>query len=156
MNKMGSVYMSMASLMAGISHGKRLKVGCVLVTQNGVVLTGVNGLVKPLGNVLEYDAAPTDSNYHNLVTKPEVSHSEENALLKAAREGVATLGSTIYLTHSPCQHCAALLAGAGVTKVVYQHVHRNGEGLEVLAKCGIDSVKMVRGLDEWFEDDGNE
>jgi dCMP deaminase len=136
------VNMDLACSMASISHGKRLQVGAVLVTANDVVLRGVNGLPKPLGNELEYEVEDSVS----LVTKPTVIHAELNCLLKAAREGVSVVGSTLFVTHSPCPHCASMLASAGVVKVYYKDVHRNGEGLEVLKQCGIEAVKLERRL----------
>lgn len=146
------VNMDLACSMASISHGKRLQVGAVLVTANDVVLRGVNGLPKPLGNELEnWVTIGDDSNgTASLVTKPTVIHAELNCLLKAAREGVSVVGSTLFVTHSPCPHCASMLAAAGVVKVYYKDVHRNGECLEVLKQCGIDAVQLERQWDKWL------
>ena len=115
------VNMDLACSMASISHGKRLQVGAVLVTANDVVLRGVNGLPKPLGNELENWVTTGDDSIGtaSLVTKPTVIHAELNCLLKAAREGVSVVGSTLFVTHSPCQHCASMLAAAGVVKVLH-------------------------------------
>ena len=147
------VNMDLACSMASISHGKRLQVGAVLVTANDVVLRGVNGLPKPLGNELEnWVMIGDDSNgTASLVTKPTVIHAELNCLLKAAREGVSVVDSTLFVTHSPCPHCASMLAAAGVVKVYYKDVHRDGEGLEVLKQCGIEAVQLERRWDEWLE-----
>ena len=43
--------MGMAVAMSKLSKGVRAKVGAVAVTRNGVVITGVNGLPRELGNV---------------------------------------------------------------------------------------------------------
>jgi dCMP deaminase len=136
MSKMDDVYMGMAELMASMSHGVNLKVGCVLVTNNGVVLTGVNGLPKQLGNDLEYHYTGLPS-----VTKPSTIHAELNAILKAAKEGVSVVGSTIYLTHSPCVSCASMLVQAGVSKVVYQTPYRCEDGIQLLIDCDLEVVK---------------
>jgi dCMP deaminase len=151
MNKMDNVYMGMAGLMASISHGVNLKVGCVLVTSNGVVLTGLNGLPRQLGNVLEYcdyeyngrDQPYTDEDgcAYSLTTKPETIHAELNAILKAAKEGVSVVGSTVYLTHSPCVSCASMLVQAGVSKVVYQTPYRCTDGIQLLVDCDIEVFK---------------
>ena len=135
MNKMDTVYMGMAELMASISHGVNLKVGCVLVTNNGVVLTGLNGLPKQLGNVLEY----LDNGLS--VTKPSTIHAELNAILKAAKEGVSVVGSTVYLTHSPCVSCASMLVQAGVNKVVYKAPYRCADGIQLLVDCDVGVFK---------------
>jgi dCMP deaminase len=131
---MDDVYMGMADLMASMSHGVNLKVGCVLVTNNGVVLTGCNGLPKQLGNQLEYHHAGVS------VTKPATIHAELNAILKAAKEGVSVVGSTIYLTHSPCVSCASMLVQAGVIKVVYRTPYRCEDGIQLLLDCDVEVI----------------
>jgi dCMP deaminase len=151
MNKMDAVYMGMAELMASISHGVNLKVGCALVTNNGVVLTGVNGQAKQLGNVLEYrdyeyqgrEQPYTDEDgcMYRLTTKPSTIHAELNAILKAAKEGVSVVGSTVYLTHSPCVSCASMLVQAGVIKVVYKAPYRCADGIVLLIDCDVEVVK---------------
>ena len=147
-------YMNMAKSMAEISYGKRGKVGAVAVTENGVVVTGVNGLPKPLGNELEYkkpvyktlEAFGGTCAYKvgdKLVTKPTVVHAESALLVKCAREGVSMLGSTVYVTLSCCEHCASMLASAGVKRVVYLNEYRNTTGIDVLKQCGIVVEKYI-------------
>ena len=48
--ELDKTYMDMAIAMSKLSKGVRAKVGAVAVTKNGVVVVGVNGLPKPLGN----------------------------------------------------------------------------------------------------------
>lgn len=143
--KLDTLYMKMALNMAEISYGVRAKVGAILVTENGVVLTGVNGMPSALGNELEtptFDfisqfGKPTEVVQTGLVTKPEVIHAELNCILKAAREGVSTVNSTVYVTMSPCPQCASMLASAGVKRVVYKDEYRSLGGLVVLSQCGV-------------------
>jgi len=133
-----NVYMSCAESMATLSHGQRAKVGAVAVTANGVVITGVNGLPKALGNELETVSYVVEATQHKeLVSKPTVIHAENAILIKCAREGVSMLGSTVYTSLSPCEHCASMLVSAGVTRVVYKHEYRCKKGLKVLEQCGI-------------------
>ena len=133
----------MAFSIKSISYGQRAKVGAVAVTANGVVITGVNGLPKALGNELEY------KEYSDglgggcwLETKPTVIHAENAILVKCAREGVSMLGSTVYTSLSPCEHCASMLASAGVIRVVYKDKYRNLKGVSVLEQCGIVVEKL--------------
>lgn len=143
--KLDTLYMKMAFNMAEISYGVRAKVGAILVTENGVVLTGVNGMPNALGNELEtptYDfisefGKPTQVVLTGSVTKPEVIHAELNCILKAAREGVSTVNSTVYVTLSPCPQCASMLASAGVKRVVYASEYRSLGGIAVLNRCGV-------------------
>ena len=120
--KLDRCYMNCAVEYSKLSHAKRNKVGAVLVTKSGVVLGGVNGLPKQLGNTLEENGA----------TKPEVIHAELNCILKAAKEGVSVVGSTLYTTLAPCSSCASMLLAAGVDRVVYKEKYRISSGLEIL------------------------
>ena len=138
------VYMDMANSMSTLSHGQRAKVGAVAVTANGVVITGVNGLPKGLGNELEYkEYSDGLGGGWWLETKPTVIHAENAILVKCAREGVSMLGSTVYTSLSPCEHCASMLASAGVTRVVYRDKYRNIKGLSVLEQCGIIVEQLI-------------
>jgi dCMP deaminase len=128
MTNKDNIYMQVARLHSTLSHSKRLKVGACLVTTNGLILGGVNGLPKPLGNVLEDNLGRT---------KIETIHAEENCLLKACKEGVSTKNSVVYVTHSPCRHCASMLVEAGVSKVVYESLYRDDSGLILLENSGI-------------------
>lgn len=139
--QLDKVYMDMAIGMSTISYGQRAKVGAVAVTANGVVITGVNGLPKALGNELEFKEIGIIPDKYT--TKPTVIHAENAILVKCAREGVSMLGSTVYTSLSPCEHCASMLASAGVTRVVYKHQYRNLKGISVLERCGICVEQLI-------------
>ena len=126
-------YMATAIQMAKHSKANRLKVGAVLVTKNGVMLTGYNGTPKGSDNSCEF-SSPDGS----LVTKPEVIHAEENCILKAAREGISCVDSTLYVTVSPCLHCAAQLIQVGVKTVHYGQVYRSVDGIKLLGDNGVE------------------
>lgn len=133
--ELGAVYMLQAMTFTTLSKSKRKAVGAVLVTQKGVVLPGVNGSAKGTSNDLEFEDEDG-----NLVTKPTTIHAELNCILKAAKEGVSVEGSTLYVTLSPCEACAAMLVQAGVKEVVYLENYRCSKGLTLLQ----DSVILVR------------
>jgi dCMP deaminase len=132
MRNLDDVYLASAFLRARKSYGKRLKVGAVLVTKNGVEIGGYNGTPPGRSNELEY----TDAN-GQLVTKREVIHAELNCILKAAREGVSVKDSTVYITHSPCENCAAMMITVGISKVVYRLPYKTSTGLDMLESAGI-------------------
>lgn len=141
--KRDQYWMDVAQLTAKQSHGIRAKVGSVLVTENGASVVGCNGLPKQLGNDLEYrvcdpagECEDSDGKY-KLVTKSNVIHAELCCVLKCAREGISTVGSTIYVTLSPCSACATMLVAAGVKRVVYLNEYRDTQGLYLLKQCGV-------------------
>lgn len=138
-------YMSTAKNVAKLSHGKRAKVGAVLVTKNDVMISSCNGLPKALGNQLEISTVrglSASENHDYLITKPEVIHAELNCILKAAKEGVSVKGSTIYITLSPCALCSSMIASSGIKRVVYFEEYRDRSGLDILEKCGIEVEKI--------------
>ena len=50
-----------------------------------------------------------------LVTRPEVQHAELNAIAKLAENGYSSKDAAIFITHSPCIHCALLIQKCGIT-----------------------------------------
>lgn len=121
-------YMTMAISMSQLSKANRKKVGAVLVTKHGVVLTGYNGTASGDTN----DCEDEDGN-----TKREVLHAELNCILKAAREGVSVVGGSLYVTLSPCLQCAAMIAQSGIKQVYFQELYRCSKGIDLLIKLGV-------------------
>jgi dCMP deaminase len=129
-------YMGTAMLHARLSKAKRAQVGAVLVTSQGVTLTGYNGTPRGLPNACEVFQTVHDSG-PIYVTKPEVIHAELNCILKAAREGVSCIGATMYVTLSPCVPCAAMMIQAGITRLVYKDTYRDQGGTDLLQRAGV-------------------
>ena len=134
--QLDDTYMGTALLHARLSKAKRAQVGAVLVTSQGVTLTGYNGTPVGLSNECEefktvHDTGPV------YVTKPEVIHAELNCILKAAREGVSCIGGTMYVTLSPCVPCAAMMIQAGIKRLVYKDVYRDQGGITLLETANI-------------------
>jgi len=136
--QLDTCYMQVAEAHASLSKAERKKVGCALVTANGVILGGCNGLAPGSSNELEDKEGPFDV----LVTKPEVIHAELNCLLKAAREGVSVVGATLYTTLSCCKPCSEMIAAAGVSRVVYKEAYRLTDGIENLRKLNLIVEKL--------------
>lgn len=137
--QLDETYMGTAMLHARLSKAVRAQVGAVLVTSQGVTLTGFNGTPRGLPNECE-TIVKTSLPYlfeDTLVTKPEVIHAELNCILKAAREGVSCVGATMYVTLSPCVPCAAMMIQAGVKRLVYKDAYRDQGGVALLQRAGI-------------------
>lgn len=135
--QLDETYMGTALLHARLSKARRAQVGAVLVTSHGATLTGYNGTPTGRSNDCEYKVHDIGRLYPDLVTKPEVIHAELNCIMKAAREGVSCIDSTVYVTLSPCIQCSAMLVQAGVKRVVYLDQYRDLAGIELLKDCGI-------------------
>ena len=131
------VYMQTALHHALLSKAVRAKVGAVLVTSHGVTLTGYNGTAKGRDNCCETLEPQPFPHEPALVTKPEVIHAELNCILKAAREGVSCIDSTVYVTLAPCVQCSAMMVQAGVKRLVYKTPYRDASGLLLLKDSGV-------------------
>lgn len=127
-----STYLGVALLHAELSKAKRLKVGACLVLDTGALIPGVNGLPTQLGNECEYLAEDGQ-----LVTKQETIHAEIAVLLRAAKTGLSTQNSTLYLSHSPCFACSSAMIAAGVKEIVFAEDYRDTDPLTMLEDCGI-------------------
>ena len=118
----------MAESVASMSSCVRLKVGCLVVTENDTIVIGYNGTPSGWDNVCE-----TEDN----VTHDYVLHAEANAISKFASSTESSRGSTVFVTHVPCIHCAKLIAQAKVKAVYYLNDYRDEAGKKHLIKCGI-------------------
>lgn len=160
-------YMKMAEAMSELSYAVRNKVGCIIVSRNGQVISqGFNGTPSGYDNCCEtgectckwrhgctYTAKPVEEqlnveycskakynepcDYLKLTTKHEVLHAESNAISKCAKWISSTEGATLYVTLSPCFECAKMIIQAGIIRVVYKDMYRDKSGIEFLRKNNI-------------------
>ena len=132
-NKHLSAYMKCAEAFAECSSSKRLKVGSVIIKNNRIISCGYNALPEHMHGPLE-DADGK--------TKPEVRHSEKNALLGLVKSNESALGATLVCTHSCCYLCAVDIVDAGITEFYYQHEYRCDEGIKYLKENGVVVYKL--------------
>jgi len=143
-----------------LSHARRLHVGAVIVKDDTVISYGYNGMPSGWDNdcentvfVLNEEVMGTDmnslgysqtenGNWVKLKTKPEVLHAESNAIAKLAKSSNSGLGSTIFVTHSPCMECAKLIAQSGISSVYYNENYRDDVGIQFLRKSGVEVTKI--------------
>jgi dCMP deaminase len=69
-------------------------------------------------------------------------HSEENAIVQAAKNGIPTLGSTLYSTHSPCTYCSKMIINAGIKKVVSSTRYPDQIGVRLMKEAGLQLVTI--------------
>jgi dCMP deaminase len=101
------------------------RVGALLVLDDRVIATGYNGTPQNMRNCDEggcercanRDKYRSSQGYDVCICV----HAEQNALLTAARFGVATQGAELYTTMRPCFGCTKELLQARVRAVYYLH-----------------------------------
>lgn len=129
------VYFKMTKDLAELSKCERKKVGCLVVKDTHILSEGVNGTIAGHCNQCE------DQDGH---TKSEVLHAEQNAIIKAAKHGIAIEGADMYLTLTPCTTCAIMIAQAGIKTVYYGEVYRNRDGIEFLKQKTNVEVQYIK------------
>jgi len=104
-------FLGIADLIATRSKDPRTKVGAVLVKDRRILGTGFNGF--PIG-VFEHieERWVTPEKYF------WVCHAERNCIDMCARDGIATKGSTLYITVPPCSECAKSIIQSGIVDIV--------------------------------------
>jgi len=132
--KWRNAYMDVAERFALLSSAKKLKVGAIIVKNETIVSVGYNGTPAGWSNKCENETGET---------VPEVIHAEANAVAKLAKSCVSGEGSTMFVTHAPCIHCAKIIYGAGIERVYYKNVYRDDAGIKFLKKCGITVMQTT-------------
>lgn len=133
-------YMGIAAAVQSGAKCTGTLVGAVITIENRVISTGYNGTPQGLTNCAEGGCVRCrDSSLNKLgldeqMTDPaHVSgsaldrcvcvHAEQNALLTAARFGIAVDGGCMYTTSSPCFGCLKEAVQAGISRIVYRDLY---------------------------------
>jgi dCMP deaminase len=137
------------------------RVGAVIVVGRRIVSTGYNGTPENMPNCM-------DGGCHRCANRGEFPsgtgydlcicvHAEQNAILSAARFGIAVEGSTLYSTMRPCFGCTKEMLQAKVNSVYYIHdwTHPDRDKrseYERLQGCfpgGIRQLKVIDPDQDW-------
>jgi dCMP deaminase len=169
--KFVKAFMDTAYRFAELSPAKRLHVGAIIVKDDRIISIGYNGMPVGWDNeceykqymdggaggwldpdeieerwpILEYDPEVQSNRRYRLVTKDEVLHAESNAIAKLAKSNDSGLGSNLFVTHSPCIHCAKLILQSGISHVYYGENYRDDAGITFLKKSGITVEQIEKG-----------
>lgn len=96
----------------------RRQYGCVLVRDKTIISTGYNGAPRGCRHCEEIGCAREKLKSGERPELCRAAHAEQNAVANAARTGVSTLHSELYIEHLPCPICTKILINAGVCKVL--------------------------------------
>lgn len=132
-----NAHMLAAGVYSNLSHAKRLKVGAVITKDDRIISIGYNGTPRGFDNECE-----TKLDDSLIVTKPEVIHAEANAILFAAKTGIPTEGTTLFITHSPCFECAKMIIQSGIVAVYYREIYRDASPLKLLTEANVKYYQL--------------
>lgn len=131
--------MRFAVLASEMSTCARIKVGAVIVKNNRVISFGYNGSAPGRKHCI--DRLWVDfHDHHEWALRNEI-HAEMNAILFAAKEGIAINGSDMYVTHFPCTSCAKYIVQVGIKRLFYLKDYIDTDP-EILYENGVE-VKQL-------------
>ena len=137
--------MDVAERFAQLSSAKRLRVGAIVVKDDRIISIGYNGMPAGWTNECEEVVEYLEDGGIITKTKDEVIHAEANAIAKLAKSSESGDGSTMFLTHAPCIHCAKQVYTAGIKKIYYRNSYRDTIGIDFLNRCGITVEQISPG-----------
>lgn len=151
-------YVRIAQVLAEQSKCSAKKVGCVIVKDQNIISSGVNGTPKGYINCNELwkkneEGLWTDMNGKVLEDQSSHKkwslnfevHAEMNAISKLAGSTSSGEGSTLYCNYSPCIQCAKNIIPTGITRIVYDKDFDDIALVkEFLEKNGIKVIKIGR------------
>ncbi|MBO4368433.1 MAG: cytidine/deoxycytidylate deaminase family protein [Clostridia bacterium] len=145
-NKWDNRFMEMARLVASWAscYQSERKIGCVIVKNKRMMTTGYNGAPSGVKTCVERGECLRRKLGIPSGTRQEMcyaTHAEQNAIIQAARLGIAIEGATLYCTHQPCAVCAKMIINAGISRIVYEQGYPDNFSLELLNEAGIELIK---------------
>src|SRR5258706_16055600 len=128
-------FMGIAHQAATRSTCPRKHVGAVIVRDRTVLSTGYNGSLRGLPHCEDSGCVMEDG--HCITTV----HAEANAILQAAKNGVAIDGGGMYTTPSPRWDCFKLIANVGIRRIYYREFYRDERSIEIAQQNGIQPIE---------------
>lgn len=131
-----------------MSTCRRLHVGAIIVKEGRVKSSGWNGTMpgQPHCNEIFSEEDSTSEAFyeaHGKFSAENEGHAEMSAIAYAAREGVATNGCDMAVSHTPCSACAKVIILAGIKRIYYiEKYDRDLTGMALLEKCGVECIQL--------------
>lgn len=169
MKKAHSLFMKTAFLFSAESKCLSKHVGAIIVKNNRIISTGVNGTPPDLPNCDDYFKklyrkrnlqisfeewikTPEWRKEHTLWSDDNELHAEMNAIDFSAKEGREIEGSDIYVTISPCNHCLKNITMTGIQNVYYLYLYdRIKINPTLIEKVNVQLVPNSTELKKWAE-----
>lgn len=115
--------------------------GCVVVKDKRILTTGYVGSPTGLPHCDDVGHLMKSVDHGNGKVSQHcvrTNHAEENAIVQAARFGMALEGATLYSKMVPCFTCAKMIINAGIKHVVAEmRYHLDGDTMETLKQAGV-------------------
>lgn len=143
-------FMAIATQVATRATCDRKHVGAVIVRNRTILSTGYNGSVRGVAHCDEIGHLMEGGHCVRTI------HAECNAIIQAAKNGVAIDGADIYVTASPCWPCFKMIVNAGIRRIVFGEFYRDDRIYEYGKALGIELLQLNEGADGGISGDFEE
>ncbi|MBU0661214.1 cytidine/deoxycytidylate deaminase family protein [Patescibacteria group bacterium] len=146
-------FMNIAQIVGTRSTCDRGRLGCVIVKNKQILVTGYSGAASGLPHCDDVGhqmkkVTHEDGRESNHCVR--TAHAEQNAIVQAAKVGVSIEGATLYLGMTPCATCARMIINAGIKRVVCgKRYHAGEESEEMFRKTGITLEFLNEGTEQY-------
>lgn len=139
-------FMNICKMVAERATCDRGRSGCIIVKDKRILCTGYVGSppgfphCDDVGHMLR---KVFDENGNVTQHCVRTIHAEQNAIIQAARFGIAIEGATMYVTMEPCFTCAKMIVTAGIKRVVCgKRYHAGEETRKLFKEAGVELVVL--------------
>lgn len=115
---------------------KRHGVGAVIVKDRRMIASGYNGSPPGIEHCCDVGHLIIENHCRTTI------HSEMNAIIQCALDGVSPERATIYCTTSPCYDCAKVIIRAKIKRVVVAEKYESRYGLSSSVKELLEKVRI--------------
>lgn len=143
-------FIKISKLIASRSSCSSRQVGAVIVKDKMIVSSGYNGTPRGIKNCDEGGCARCEDKRLGKIKSGDkldecvCVHSEENALLQAAYNGISVNGAYLYTSLCPCRYCTKHIINAGIKKVFYSKNYALDDlSKKLFEEAGIELIQYV-------------
>ena len=137
----GEYFMEIARAVASRATCDRGRSGCAIAKDRQILVTGYVGSPRniphcdQIGHQFKTIIHEDGSQSQHCV---RTTHAEQNAIVQAAKRGVAIENATLYCKMTPCSTCAKMIINAGIKEVICEKkYHQGAESEEMFRRVGI-------------------
>lgn len=146
-------FMEITAAVAKRATCDRGRSGCVIARDKQILVTGYVGAPKGLPHCDEVGhqmKMTTHEDGHTSQHCVRTTHAEQNAIVQAAKLGVAIRGATVYCRMTPCAVCAKMIVNADIKRVVCEkRYHAGSESEEMFRQVGIELQYFDEGIEQY-------
>ena len=146
-------FMEIARTAAKRATCDRGRSGAVLVKNNRILSTGYVGSPSgmkhcdEIGHLMKTAYDDKGGTHQHCV---RTTHAEMNAMIQAARHGIAIEGATLYCKMEPCLDCAKAIINAGIIRVVCEKKYHGAHlTRDFFAEAGVKLEVLNDSLEEY-------